>query len=346
MNRLPLPLTVIGGFLGAGKTTLVNRWLREADGRRLAILVNDFGAINIDAELIESTAADMVALTNGCVCCQIGDDLSAALIRVLEAPAPFDAVVVEASGVSDPWRIAQLGRADPGLRLDSVIVLVDAAAALQQARDPLLADTLQRQLEAADLIVVNKTDLAAPDELGRLHEWIASIAGRTPRLETTRAEVPMALLSGLVPAAERERSTLPPASCAHDHAHDHTHDHAHAHDHDHHQDQGHSSDAGDDPAPFHGEMFDTWACWPRRAFSATALRAWIGDVPEGVLRLKGFLATDDGGWVEIQFAGRHGSVRRAPPATTAAALVAIGLRGRLPMARLDDFFADVEPHQA
>jgi len=102
MANARLPLTVIGGFLGAGKTTLLNRWLRNAGGQRLAVLVNDFGALNIDAELIAANTGETIALSNGCVCCQIGDDLSGALIRVLESAERFDAVVIEASGVSDP----------------------------------------------------------------------------------------------------------------------------------------------------------------------------------------------------------------------------------------------------
>ena len=97
-------------------------------GRRVAVLVNDFGAVNIDASLIDSKTADAVALSNGCVCCQIGDDLTLALVRILEAPEPFDAIVVEASGVSDPWRIAQIARADPTLALEGVFVVVDASA--------------------------------------------------------------------------------------------------------------------------------------------------------------------------------------------------------------------------
>ena len=85
-----LPLTVIGGFLGAGKTTLLNHWLRDAGGQRLAVLVNDFGALNLDAALVARSGADTVALSNGCVCCTISDDLSAALIRVIESQPPFD----------------------------------------------------------------------------------------------------------------------------------------------------------------------------------------------------------------------------------------------------------------
>ena len=191
-----LPLTVIGGFLGAGKTTLLNRWLRASQGQRIAVLVNDFGALNIDAELIASDAGDMIALTNGCVCCSIGDDLGDALIRVLASGTRFDAVVIEASGVSDPWRIAQVGLADPGLSLDGVIVLVDAGAVLEQSRDPLLADSLLRQLKAADLIVINKTDLANDDQRRQVRDWVASAAGHTPLFETSQAAVPLPMLTG------------------------------------------------------------------------------------------------------------------------------------------------------
>lgn len=311
-----LPLTVIGGFLGAGKTTLLNRWLRNAGGQRLAVLVNDFGALNIDAELIAANTGEAIALSNGCVCCQIGDDLTGALIQVLESAERFDAVVIEASGVSDPWRIAQLGRADPGLALDGVIVLVDASAARAQWRDPLLTDTVERQLKAADLIVVNKIDLVADGERAALPAWIESVAGPVPQFQTVDAEVPLALLSGLAlpPAAGR----VPHADCGHDPAHEHT--------------------------PHHGALFDTWSCRPERVFDTSSLRAWLRDTPAGLLRLKGVLRTAEAdgsiGWSELQFAGRHGALRRAHAPRDGAALVAIGLRGRLPTAALSGLFED------
>ncbi len=309
----PLPLTVIGGFLGAGKTTLLNHWLRHAHGQRLAVLVNDFGALNIDAELIAANSGDTVALTNGCVCCQIGDDLSAALIGVLESSERFDAVVIEASGVSDPWRIAQLGRADPGLTLDGVVVLVDVAAVLAQAADRLLTDTLERQLQHADLVVLNKTDLVDAQGLAAVHVWLARVAGQARRCEAAHGQVPPALLSGrALLAAPALADACGPGCTAHDHGATGTHHQQHA----------------------HGEMFETWSCRPMAVLSDAALRGWLEAVPAGVLRLKGLVRTDGHDWAEVQFAGRTGTLRGAAPPAHGPALVAIGLRGQLPVAAL------------
>jgi len=157
MNRIPL--TVIGGFLGAGKTTLVNHLLRTAT-RRYGVLVNDFGAINIDAALIASQDGSTISLANGCVCCSLGEDLGDALAQLAgRTPAP-EHVIVEASGVSDPWRIAQLALIEPGFDLEPLIVLADASALLDQLSDRWVADTVERQLAFAELVVLNKIDLA------------------------------------------------------------------------------------------------------------------------------------------------------------------------------------------
>ncbi len=316
--RARLPLTVIGGFLGAGKTTLLARMLRESQGRRLAVLVNDFGALNIDAELIAANDGDVIALTNGCACCSIGDDLTDALIRVLSAPVPFDAVVIEASGVSDPWRIAQVGRADPGLMPDGVIVLVDAAAVLEQSADPLLADSLRRQMKAADLVVVNKLDLIDAARLGQVRDWVATVAPDSPMFEATQAEVPLALLSSAaMPAPSRGPAAGAPRS------------------------DGPRGDGPDVDGHRHEGMFETWSCRPNRVLPAQALRDWLRSRNAGVLRLKGLVRTDEHGWAEIQFAGRQGALRQARAEPRAgAAVVAIGLRGRLSAAALERLFDD------
>ncbi|MGI9025027.1 MAG: CobW family GTP-binding protein [Burkholderiaceae bacterium] len=328
-GRPRLPLTVIGGFLGAGKTTLLNRLLRESQGRRWAVLVNDFGALNIDAELVASNAGDTIALTNGCVCCSIGDDLTAALIEVLESPAPFDAVVIEASGVSDPWRIAQVALADPALSLDGVIVLVDASACMAHIADPLLTDSLQRQIKAADLVVLNKTDLVDAEERQRVRDWLASVASKTPRLETTQASMPLPLLSGSALSLDRRAQVNAgidadgvPNRAAYAGESEKEHGHSGRHDHD------------------HGDLFETWSCQPACEFSAKVLRALLRDMPAGVLRLKGVLRTDEHDWAELQFAGRHGSLRKAfAPPVGGAAVVAIGLRHQLPSQALSATFS-------
>jgi G3E family GTPase len=324
-RRPPTSFTVIGGFLGAGKTTLLNHWLREARGERIAVLVNDFGALNIDAELIESVSGDTIALSNGCVCCQIGDDLSQALIRVLASSTPFDAIVVEASGVSDPWRIAQIGLADPELSLGGVVVVADAAALPGHLRDPLLADTMERQLKAADLIVLNKTDAVDAGELAGVRACLATLAAGTPCFETVQSRVPTQLLrSPPLPAdavaaggdaGARHEAHACGADCAHD---------SHARD-------------GD---PAHGELFQTWSARPSRLFDAAELRRWIAVPPAGLLRLKALLRTGESEWSELQFAGRHASLRRTAEPGQGAAIVAIGLRDRLPRAALAARFGD------
>jgi G3E family GTPase len=310
-----IPLTVIGGFLGSGKTTLLNRLLENNDGRRLAVLVNDFGAINVDAALVATRGVDTLSLQNGCVCCQIGGDLTDALIRVIGSVPPPDAIVIEASGVSDPWRIAQVGLADPALALDGVVVLVDAASVREQADDPLLADTVRRQLQAADLLVLNQCDRVDGASLAALRTWLDAEVPGTPRHETRFADVPAVLLGAPLAASARGRHGAP--GCTHDHSHDHDH------------------------APHHGDVFDTWSVTDDAVYRADALRDLLRAMPAGVLRLKGVVRTDRLGWAVLQFAGRHGSLRAwspqdaAPDATAHSALVAIGARGRLPVTALE-----------
>ncbi|HTR88074.1 MAG TPA: GTP-binding protein [Reyranella sp.] len=189
-----IPFTVIGGFLGAGKTTLLNRLLAGAAGRRFAVMVNDFGALDIDGRLIARHGGDTIALSNGCLCCTIGNSLVTTLLTLLETPDRFDHIVVEASGVADPGRIADLGVIDERLQRDGVIVVVDAAEGRERAADRRVADTIARQIAAADLLLLNKIDLA--EDLPSLRCWL-STQSAAPVLEGRHCDVPLDLLFGL-----------------------------------------------------------------------------------------------------------------------------------------------------
>lgn len=305
-----IPVTVIGGFLGAGKTSLLVHWLQQARGLRIAVLVNDFGTINIDAELLGSRNHETIALSNGCVCCQIGDDLSQALMQLLNHSQPFDAIVIEVSGVSDPWPIAQIALADQRLSLHGVLVVVDAAAVRAHAADPLLQDSLLRQLRAADLLVLNKTDLCSLAQLQECSDWLHDAVGPTPSLSCQHGQLPLALLqSEWVPQPVATRHVCT-EGCTHDHAHVHHHD----------QNGLHSHDAD------HGRLFISHACSPAAVFHVAWLREQLQKTPAWVMRLKGWVHTHEHGWSEIQFAGRHASVQRARHAPEQARVLTIALR--------------------
>ena len=233
MSKKPIPITILTGFLGAGKTTLLNRILKGDHGLRVAVLVNDFGAINIDAELIVGVEGETVSLANGCICCTIRDDLLTAVFSLLQRePAP-EYILIETSGVSDPYAVAQsflLPALSPYVRVDSIITVVDA----EQIRDltddnaMLAAD----QVSAADILVLNKIDLVTPEQRRQVREWINDVAPRARVLETTFGQVPLELLLGvgefaiekLARRAQRDVHTHPVDD--HDHDHDHHHDHS------------------------------------------------------------------------------------------------------------------------
>ncbi len=152
-----LPLTVISGYLGAGKTTLINRLLAEPHGLRLLVMVNDFGAINIDAALLESQSDDTLTLSNGCVCCTMGADLFMAVGDVLDRPARPDHLVIEASGIADPARIAQVAQAEPELIYGGIVTVVDAQGYAALEADPQIGAQVAGQVTAADLVCVSKS---------------------------------------------------------------------------------------------------------------------------------------------------------------------------------------------
>ena len=307
----PIALTVIGGFLGAGKTTLLNGLLREAGDRRLAVLVNDFGAINIDAELIQSRAGDMVSLTNGCICCGISGDFIGELALLRDRADPPQHVVVEASGVADPGAIAVLGDM-PGYRRDAAVIVADASSVRARADDAATGALVRRQLRAADLLVLNKRDLVSPQELADTHAWLRELAG------TSTAIVPAAF--GAVP--------IDVALGARAHGHQHG---EHEHEHDDHDHAGHDHDHA---AHDHGSHLDfvTWSWSGPDALSGAGLVDAIKALPEGIVRAKGLLhlREDPQHRYLLQLVGRRFSIEADRPwgeADPGSQIVVIGLPG-------------------
>jgi len=198
-QRAPIPMVVVGGYLGAGKTTLLNRLLERADGLRVAVLVNDFGEINIDAALIRTRSSDVLQLENGCICCSIGGRLAEALAAVGARPDRPDLLVIEASGVSDPVRIAQVGMLDPALQLNAILVAVDVQDVDEQLRDPLVGDMVRRQIAGATALVLTKADLASAPMTGKARQRLAEIAPHTMVLTAQCGEIPLAVFLDAVP---------------------------------------------------------------------------------------------------------------------------------------------------
>lgn len=190
---MSIPVIIIGGFLGVGKTTVVNHLLRHAT-ERIAVLVNDFGTLNIDEALL-AREGEVFALANGCVCCSIGPDFSATLSRILAMrPAP-ERIVVEASGVSDPWRIAQLVKLNKAARLDAVLVLADALELPRQYADRWLKDTLERQIARADIVVLTKCDIADETARDAAYATLEAIRPGVSVIEIANGALPQGLMA-------------------------------------------------------------------------------------------------------------------------------------------------------
>jgi G3E family GTPase len=197
MTAQNIPVTLIGGYLGAGKTTLVNHILRNAEGRRIAVLVNEFGDLPIDDDLIEARDDDLIAIAGGCICCSFGSDLVAALMTIKSRTPAIEHIVIETSGVALPGAVVQATALLPHVAIDGVIVLADAETIGNRARDRYMGDTILRQLADADLIVLNKIDLVAAEQIASLTSWLGTEASRARVLAVQNAQIPIELALGL-----------------------------------------------------------------------------------------------------------------------------------------------------
>lgn len=168
------PVTVVSGYLGAGKTTLVNHLLRNANGQKLAVLVNDFGDLPIDEDLIEASDDEVISITGGCICCSFGNDLSVALSELGGMNQSVDHILIEASGVARPDAVMGSVGLVSGVSPDGIVILVDAETIQKAARDKYMGGTIIAQLQAADLLILNKVDLVTEEKVGVISAWLVS----------------------------------------------------------------------------------------------------------------------------------------------------------------------------
>ncbi|WP_432262223.1 CobW family GTP-binding protein [Cupriavidus sp. TMH.W2] len=294
--RPPIPLVVVGGYLGAGKTTLLNRLLANAQGRRIAVLVNDFGEINIDAALIRARSDDVIQLENGCICCSIGGRLAEALVAIAAREQRPDLLVIEASGVSDPQRIAQVGLLDPAFRLNAVLVAVDVTGVHDSLGDPLVGDMVRRQVAGASVVVLTKADLAQAEAVAQAAATAGALAPRAAVLIAQSGELPLSVfVDAAVPAARGTATLL--------------------------------SGAGWQRLPdaTHADIRSIAYQTPR-SFDKARLRQALATVPVRLLRAKGLVRLEaDARLHEVHLVGGRIRLRQAGPAESpGSALVFIG----------------------
>jgi len=285
-----VPVTVVTGVLGAGKTTLVNRLLRNPGGRDVAVVVNDMGEVNVDAELVERTEDGIVDLSNGCICCRLRGDLLTSLER-LANEREFDALVVEASGISEPVPIARTltmgdGERDPpeAYRLDTMVSVVDAygfwkefdaGESLPASHDPQrpLADVLVDGIEFCDVLLLNKCDLVPEDVLNEVEAVVDHLQPRATRYRTVESDIPSeaVLATGRFDFAAASREQGWKRELAGESGHD----------------EGEEHDHGGRPAA-EAHSVESTVYRRERPFDPDRFDAWLDGWDGSVVRAKGF----------------------------------------------------------
>ncbi len=314
--RFPIPLTILTGFLGAGKTTLLNHILHSNHGLRIAVLVNDFGAVNIDSQLVVGVEGETVSLSNGCICCTIRDDLLSETVRLIQRPQPPEYIIVETSGVSEPATVAMtfmLPELQEFLIVDSILTLIDAEQLLS------LEDEYQKlarhQIVVADMVVLNKVDCVTSDELDEVRDYVHDVIPDARILETTFGRVPLELVLGVGRYA-------PEQLAGHESADVHVHE---AHDeHEHHDDDHHDHN--------HSLVFNTWNWASDQPFTIDSVQSLVDKLPRTIYRAKGFVYIRDypDSRFILQIVGRRGSLLIGEPwgdQKPSSQLVVIGSAG-------------------
>ncbi|RYX91850.1 MAG: GTP-binding protein [Bradyrhizobiaceae bacterium] len=296
-----IPVTVLTGYLGAGKTTLLNRILTENHGKKYAVIVNEFGEIGIDNDLIIGADEEVFEMNNGCVCCTVRGDLVRILEGLMKRKGKFDAIIVETTGLADPAPVAQTFFVDEDVqanaRLDAVVTVADAKWLSDRLKD---APEAKNQIAFADVIVLNKIDLVTAPELAEVEARIRAINPYAKLHRTTRAQVKLEdVLDRGAFDLDRILEIEPAFLEADDHDHHH-HDHGHGHDH--HHDHGHGL------KHYHDEEMQSLSLRSDKPLDPSTFMPWLQDLmaKEGgkILRSKGIIsfAGDDERYV---FQGVH-----------------------------------------
>ncbi|WP_415404838.1 CobW family GTP-binding protein [Tateyamaria sp. SN3-11] len=276
-----LSVSIIGGYLGAGKTTLVNNLLRQANGTRIAVLVNEFGALPIDEDLIEAQDDALISIAGGCVCCSYGNDLVQALLDLSKWDQAPDHLVIECSGVALPAAIAASVSLIEGFQVDGVVIVADAETIKGQAEDTYVGDTIERQLRDADIILLNKADLVPPAQLDDVTKWLATMSPSARVVATRHARVPNSVVMQSFDHA--------PADFA-------------------------------DPNPSHAPAFASRVIAFPTDCDAEAVARWLADPGNGLVRAKGFVPTSQG-LRAIQTVGGRWAVSDAPAGATPGVVI-------------------------
>ena len=285
-----IPVTVLTGYLGAGKTTLLNRILSENHGKKYAVIVNEFGEIGIDNDLIIGADEEVFEMNNGCICCTVRGDLVRIMEGLMKRKGKFDAIIVETTGLADPAPVAQTFFVDEDVqknaRLDAVVTVADAKWLSDRLKD---APEAKNQIAFADVIVLNKTDLVTKAELAEVEARIRAINPYAKLHRTERCSVALAdVLDRGAFDLDRILDIEPDFLEVDDHDHDHDH---HGHDHHHHHDHGHGL------KHYHDEDMQSLSLKTDKPLDPNVFMPWLQNLVqvEGgkILRSKGILAFHD-----------------------------------------------------